>query len=84
MGVEDPAHCGGRRAWRAGFGQGDGLPKAKAFEMATDLVRVLDGLVGAHFAAAAGALERVAAPDGEDALAPEAFVPGGRLGKFEG
>jgi hypothetical protein len=56
VGVEDRADGRWWCAWRAGFGQGDGLPEAEALELATDLVGVLDGLVRTHFAAAAGAL----------------------------
>jgi hypothetical protein len=38
--------------------------------LSADLVGVLNGLVRAHFAAAAGAFQGIAAPDGENALAP--------------
>ena len=84
MGVENPADGGRRGTGRAGFGQGDGLPKAKAFKLTADLVGVLNGFMGAHFTAAAGAFQGIAAPDREDTLAPAALVSGGRLGKFEG
>jgi len=76
--IEDPADSGRRRTGRAGFGQGDGFPEAEAFELTADLVGLLDGLLGTHFATAAGAFQGVAAPNGEDALTPAALVAGGR------
>jgi len=81
--VEDPADSGWRGARCGGFGQGDRLPEAKAFELATNLVGIPEGFVGTHFAAAAGALEGIAAPDGEDALAPVATVSEGRREALE-
>lgn len=36
LGVEDPAHGGEGCSWRAGFGQGDGLPQAEALELAVN------------------------------------------------
>jgi len=70
MGIEDPANGGRWCAGCVGFGQDDGFPEAEAFELSADLVGVLNGLVRAHFAAAAGAFQGIAAPDGENALAP--------------
>ena len=77
VGVEDPANSGWRGARCVSFGQDDGVPEAEAFELTADLVGVLNWLVGAHFAAAAGAFQGIAAPDGENALAPAATVPEG-------
>ena len=76
VGVENPADGGWWCTGCAGFGQDDRLPETEAFELTAYLVGILNGLVRAHFAAAAGAFQRVAAPDGEDALAPAAFVAG--------
>ena len=81
--VEDPADSGWRGTGCGGFGQSYGLPEAEAFELATNLVGIPDGFVRTHFAAAAGALEGIAAPDGEDALAPASLVADGRR-KFTG
>jgi len=77
VGIEDPADGGRWCTGCAGFGQNDGFPETEAFELTAYFIGILNGLVRAHFAAAAGALQRVAAPDGEDALAPAATVPEG-------
>jgi len=76
MGIEDPMNGGWGCAWAARFGEGDGLPEPVAFELLADCGGVAHGFEWAHFAAAAGALKRVAAPDVENALSPVAFRTG--------
>jgi len=75
VGIKNPPDGGGRCAWGAGLCQNNGFPQAKAFKLAADLVGVPDRLERAHFTAAAGAFEWIAAPDVENALAPMATVP---------
>ena len=76
MGIEDPMNGGWRCAWGARFGEGNRLPEPEAFELLADCGGVAHEFERAHFAAAAGALKRDAAPDVENALAPVAFRPG--------
>lgn len=74
--IKNPADGGWGCAWGARFGEGNRLPEAEVFELLADCGGVAHGFEGAHFTAAAGALERVAAPDDEDALPPAAFRSG--------